>query len=586
MIGKTLNIIGVDSIKTIVKSPVAGSLTTVAWNNASPVIYASGTGNTVNISKLAIDGDGGRSVDEFVGMLYYEANGTFDQNKITGIHDVGGFSGMQRGHAFYGVYLDASAQSLTITHNLLMDYQKGGIYVDGAGANTNVLIDGNVVKGQGIANIIGQNGISPYQCNVTITNNLVSNNIWNKVEHPHQWTASGIMPYQTLTTNISGNTLNGNEIGLMGYLVGSPTYGINTFNNNKIHVWLDNASQINAGNIYDKTVLNPAKAEVVFGCIQYAIDEASSGNTLNASAGTFVENVVVHTPVTINGNGMANTKVIPAFSAPNPGTCSGASLCPDASNIFLVQASDVSIQNLTVNGDNPALTGGIVINGAKIDARNGIITDHLNFPTSVFNNLNINNVTIKNIYLRGIYASTGGTFNIHDNTVSNVWGDPNGSIAIFNYGGGGAFTNNHVDLANDGISSNHSNGTTYSGNTVSNSGNGIHTDNQGDGGGTADVITGNNVNTSPWGILVFVPYKNVQVQNNNVTGCDVGLASVGQYVPALVTFNGNTVDGNHKVNSTGIYTATTTWYWASGSSNHLFTNNFIKNNDWAFDIES
>jgi len=71
-----------------------------------------------------------------------------------------------------------------------------------------------------------------------------------------------------------------------------------------------------------------------------------------------------------------------------------------------------------------------------VDARNGIITNH---AVGVYNDLQIYNCTVKNIYLRGIYASSGGTFTIHDNTVDNVAGDVQ-SIAIMNFGGGGLRT--------------------------------------------------------------------------------------------------------------------------------------------------
>ncbi|MFU8844603.1 MAG: T9SS type A sorting domain-containing protein, partial [Bacteroidales bacterium] len=275
--------------------------------------------------------------------------------------------------------------------------------------------------------------------------------------------------------------------------------------------------------------------------------------------------------------------VIPAISAPN--ICSGASLCAGASNIFLVQASDVTIQNLTADGNNPEISSGVTSNGIDVDARNGIITDYLNFPSTVFNNLNVNHVTIKNIYLRGINNYKGTGFYFHDNYVINVAGESS-SIAMFNSQGAGSFTGNHVDLANDGLASNHSKGTTYTGNTVTNSGSGIHTDNNGSGGGTADIMEGNNVSNTSWGIWVFVPYKDVQVNNNTVTNCDVGLASVGQYVSVLPSFTGNTIDGTSKSGSIGVYTSTSTWYYASGNSNHTFTNNFIKNNDYGIYIES
>src|SRR5262245_54867316 len=107
--------------------------------------------------------------------------------------------------------------------------------------------------------------------------------------------------------------------------------------------------------------------------------------------------------------------------------------------MILVQASDVTISGLTLDGDNPGLTSGVVRGGADLDARNGIITNH---QIGTFNNLTVHHTTVKNIYLRGMYASSGGSFNFHDNTVQNVRGE-NASIAMFNFGGAGVFVNNN-----------------------------------------------------------------------------------------------------------------------------------------------
>ena len=91
------------------------------------------------------------------------------------------------------------------------------------------------------------------------------------------------------------------------------------------------------------------------------------------------------------------------------------------------------------------------------------------------------------------------------------------SIAMFNSGGAAVFANNNVSDAN-AISSNHSRGVQFTGNTVTNSDSGAHTDNAGDGGGTPDTISGNTISNSTsvtatgYGIFVFVPYKQVTVQ--------------------------------------------------------------------------
>jgi parallel beta-helix repeat protein len=258
--------------------------------------------------------------------------------------------------------------------------------------------------------------------------------------------------------------------------------------------------------------------------IQAGVTKVTAGGTVTVAAGTYRENVTVPKSVRVTGAGVT-TVVQPAVSDPNCGGAGGGSLCAGSSNVFLVQASGVTIDHVKVDGDNPTLTGGENVGGANIDARNGIITDHL---AGVFNNLSVHDVTVKNVFLRGIYASSGGTFNISTNVVDNVQGLANGSIAIFNFIGAGTMANNQVSNAADGIAANHSSGTTMTGNTVTTSASGLHTDNAGDGGGTPDVISGNTVSSCTaggYGIWTYVPFLVPTISGNTVSGCETGLAA-------------------------------------------------------------
>lgn len=159
-----------------------------------------------------------------------------------------------------------------------------------------------------------------------------------------------------------------------------------------------------------------------YSSIQAAIDDVSvaAGWTIYIDPGTFVENVVVNKSVALQGSGMGVTIIQPAISGP---TCAAGSICAGSSNVILVQADNVTIRDLTVDGNNPSLNSGVFSNGVDVDARNGIITDHTNGALGVIDGLEVDNVEVKNIYLRGIYASDGGTFNIHDSVVDNVNGE-------------------------------------------------------------------------------------------------------------------------------------------------------------------
>jgi hypothetical protein len=306
--------------------------------------------------------------------------------------------------------------------------------------------------------------------------------------------------------------------------------------------------------------------------IQAGINKVQSSGTVNVAAGTYVENVLVNKSVDIEGAG-STTVVEPAVSNPNCGGAGGASLCAGASNVFLVQADNVTIHNLVVDGDNPSLTG-LSIGGADVDARNGIITNH---TAGTFNGLVVDQVTVRDIYLRGIYASSGGTFTFTNNSVDNVQGEA-ASIGIFNFLSSGTISNNNVSHSNDAISANHSRGTTFSNNVVTTSGSGVHTDNTGDSGGTLDTISGNNVSNCTaggYGVWAFVPYKAVAISNNTVTGCDVGSAALascnlagnnncpGGVIPT-VTFSGNSITGNAVANGAGLYVTTNTFGFGDG----------------------
>ena len=277
-----------------------------------------------------------------------------------------------------------------------------------------------------------------------------------------------------------------------------------------------------------------------FKSIQTAINAAQPGATITIGAGSYYENLLVDKPLTLHGAG-TQTVIYPAVSMP---ICAGGSLCGGtASNIILVQASNVTLTGLWLRGDNPKLTSGVVVGGEDLDARNGVITNH---EAGTFNNLTVAKVKVTGAYLRGIYASSGGTFNFNHDTVENVQA-VEASIAMFDFEGAGTMSYNKVSNANDAISANWSKGTQFLNNSITKSGSGVHTDNNGGSGGVADVIRGNKVReckTDGYGVFVFVPYVSATVESNKVSGCAVGLAAYGGAVSGEgPTFTKNTVNG-------------------------------------------
>ena len=188
----------------------------------------------------------------------------------------------------------------------------------------------------------------------------------------------------------------------------------------------------------------------------------------------------------------------------------------------MVQADNVTVHDLTVDGTNTALDpgNGVSRGGVLVHARGGIVTDGSN-ASRAYTNFTVHHCDVKNIYLRGIFAASQGpshTLDFHDNAVDNVQGD-DCAIGIFSRFGSGTLTNNTATRCLDAISSNWSQGLIFSGNVVSVPGTGyetvgLHTDNAG-WSGTADTLAGNQVTGYDRGIFVFYPHQGVTVTGNS-----------------------------------------------------------------------
>ncbi|HVZ76115.1 MAG TPA: SdrD B-like domain-containing protein [Candidatus Paceibacterota bacterium] len=149
--------------------------------------------------------------------------------------------------------------------------------------------------------------------------------------------------------------------------------------------------------------------------IQAAVNHASSGDTINVAAGTYTEDVIISTPVTITG--ATGAKLVVADGA--------------SSNGFTINANNVTIQGFDIEG--PA------------------DQSYTTYPWG-------SNIT------RGIVVKNGFTgFTITNNTIANLRND----ILIDGRNTTGSVTNNVIDNSKSGISVQYTDGTgiTISGNT-------------------------------------------------------------------------------------------------------------------------
>jgi hypothetical protein len=140
--------------------------------------------------------------------------------------------------------------------------------------------------------------------------------------------------------------------------------------------------------------------------IQRGHDAASANNTVNVAAGTYVEEVTITKALTVEGPnvGLAGDDVLRGAEAIlQPVTSNPSFSGPGEVNVLRVLTNNVTVDGLMIDGDNPSLTSGFIVNGADVDARVGISNVDITWTEVVINNLLVQNCVIRNFGQRGIY---------------------------------------------------------------------------------------------------------------------------------------------------------------------------------------
>ena len=193
------------TIVTTSGTTITGSVNAAGCNIG--IYYGPGLTGTVNLAQV-------------FGANYYGIvnNGSNVAITHSQIHDIGEnpLNGDQHGVGIYFAY--GAASSGKINNDLVWNYQKGGIVVNGTKGT--VPVNYNTVIGQGPVNYIAQNGIQiGYGAKATVTNNIVTGNSYTG---SGQAASGGILVVGgscyggalTIGTKITGNKVIGNDVGV------------------------------------------------------------------------------------------------------------------------------------------------------------------------------------------------------------------------------------------------------------------------------------------------------------------------------------------------------------------------------------
>ena len=165
--------------------------------------------------------------------------------------------------------------------------------------------------------------------------------------------------------------------------------------------------------------------------IQWAVDNATAGDTIVVRDGTYVENIDINKPhLTIKSeNGSANCVV----QAANP-----------KDHVFYVIADNVNIKGLTVTGATGYVKAGIYLYNSNNSRIENVIASNncygIYLPYSSNNTISNNNISSNNYH--GIYLGYSGGNTISNNNISSNIGD---GIHFYHSSGDIIYLNNFIN---------------------------------------------------------------------------------------------------------------------------------------------
>ena len=336
--------------------------------------------------------------------------------------------------------------------------------------------------------------------------------------------------------------------------------------------------------------VNPALPQTGhnYDTIQAAVTNANpaGGDTIKVSAGTYQENVIVDRSVTILGPNSSinpNTGTRVAEAIVEPAVTETSLQNSTSGTIFRVGNAaipniNVTIKGFTIDGNNPNLTGGIMLNGVEVDTGAGIVNSTGSFDTNpgAFSaTITADDNIIENLERYGVLIDTTPTAtptagnDVSSNLIDNLpMGDnfdnngPRGRGVAFEDNAYGKVTNNvmtRVDVGwqddNYYLAAPGGIGTVVSGNTITTYRRGIFHNLQYEQ-ATPATISNNQIFEETSGdfpasgnsfgveLASIESGVGVTVKNNDATGLEYGILLWNIPTTATITVSGGTLDGN------------------------------------------
>jgi hypothetical protein len=199
---------------------------------AAQIFVSAGSGNTVTIERLTVDGTGnnvtGCGPTMLEGIYFQDTPGTISYNTVRNqyLTDYADYGGCQNGLAI-NVESASGSPAVTIDFNSVRAYQKNGITASGnapiSASAPAVTIRNNYIIGLGATALNWQSGSTAAENGVqigfgatgTVSANIVSDNIWgpDTFSQPYNG-ASGILVFASNGITVSSNYVSSSQFGI------------------------------------------------------------------------------------------------------------------------------------------------------------------------------------------------------------------------------------------------------------------------------------------------------------------------------------------------------------------------------------